>query len=146
MSAGWQFRPTDALVVVDIQKDFCPGGALAVEEGDKIVPLLNRAIEEARRQGARIIASRDWHPPKHVSFRPQGGPWPVHCVQDTDGAAFCPDLNLPPGTPVVDKGVSPDRDNYSAFDETGLTEDLKQQGVDRIWVGGTITQPSTRPG
>jgi len=136
MNAGWNFRTSDALVVVDVQNDFCRGGALAVEGGDEVVPVLNRAIRQAERQGAHIVASRDWHPPQHVSFQQRGGPWPVHCVQNTPGAEFHPDLQLPPETPVVDKGVSPDRDNYSAFDDTGLAVDLKRQGVNRIWVGG----------
>ena len=87
--------PTDALIVVDVQNDFCPGGALPVPEGDRVVPVLNRWIEAARAGGAAVVASRDWHPPGHVSFRERGGPWPAHCVQGTDGAAFHPGLRLP---------------------------------------------------
>lgn len=136
MTEQSHFQPIDALVVVDVQNDFCPGGALAVEGGDAVVPVLNRAIEAATRQGAIIVASRDWHPPNHVSFEPRGGPWPVHCVQNTKGAAFHPDLRLPPGTPLVDKGADLQRDNYSAFDNTGLAEDLRRQGIERVWVGG----------
>ncbi len=136
MTDRLQFQPTDVLLVVDVQNDFCPGGALAVEGGDEVVPVLNRAIEAAMREGAKVIASRDWHPPDHASFEPQGGPWPVHCVQNTEGAAFHPKLRLPPGTPVVDKGTDPQRDNYSAFDNTGLAEDLRRQGIERVWVGG----------
>jgi nicotinamidase/pyrazinamidase len=128
--------PSDALLLVDVQNDFCPGGALPVAEGDRVVPVLNRWIEVARRGGARIVASRDWHPPGHVSFRQQGGPWPVHCVQNTPGAAFVPGLHLPHDALILSKGTAPDRDNYSPFADTGLAEPLRRQGVRRVWVGG----------
>src|SRR5262249_46250784 len=121
---------------VDVQNDFCPGGALPVAEGHQVVPVLNRWIEAARRGGARIVASRDCHPPGHVSFRDRGGPWPVHCVQDTPGAAFHPGLNLPAEAAVLSKGSAPDRDNYSPFADTGLADTLRRQGVRRVWVGG----------
>jgi len=128
--------PHSALVIVDVQNDFCPGGALPVADGDQVVPVLNRWIAEARAGGAHVYASRDWHPPKHGSFRAQGGPWPPHCVQDTPGAEIRADLRLPPDAFVVDKGVQEDRDNYSAFDGTGLALRLRADGVERIWVGG----------
>jgi nicotinamidase/pyrazinamidase len=129
-------QPGDALVVVDVQRDFCPGGALPIEGGDAIVPVLNRWMARARELGLPIFASRDWHPPGHLSFRPQGGEWPVHCVQGTEGAEFHPDLQLPEGTRIVTKGDRDDRDQYSAFDSTRLAEALRELGVTRVFVSG----------
>lgn len=126
----------DAVIAVDVQNDFCPGGALAVEDGDQVVPILNRWLAAADEAGIPAIASRDWHPVAHCSFKEQGGPWPEHCVQDTPGAEFHPDLALPASTVRVSKGSAFDRDNYSAFDGTGLAGFLKQRGVKRLWVGG----------
>jgi nicotinamidase/pyrazinamidase len=126
----------DALLIVDVQNDFCPGGALPVAGGDAVVPELNRWIAQAVAGGASVLASRDWHPAGHASFRARGGPWPPHCVQGTAGADLRPDLKLPGGTLIVDKGTDPDRDNYSAFDGTGLGERLRGMGVDRVWVSG----------
>ena len=128
--------PSDALIVVDVQNDFCPGGALPVLEGDQVVPVLNRWIEAASAGGARVIASRDWHPAGHVSFRERGGPWPPHCVQDTKGAAFHPGLRLPAGALIVSKGSDRDRDEYSAFGGSSPADNLRRRGVQRLWVGG----------
>lgn len=116
----------DALVIVDVQRDFCPGGALPVPQGDAIIAPLNAWMEQGQRRGAVIVASRDWHPRSHPSFKAEGGPWPEHCVQDTEGAAFCSGLRLPAQTLIVCKGVRFDRDQYSAFDETGLAAALKK--------------------
>ncbi len=127
---------SDALLIVDVQNDFCPGGALAVPEGDRVIPVLNRWIEAARAGGARIYASRDWHPSDHVSFSQQGGPWPAHCVHDTVGARLHARLELPDEAEVVDKGVNRRRDSYSAFHETDLADRLRAAGVRRVWVGG----------
>ena len=129
-------QPDDALLIVDVQRDFCPGGALPIEEGDRVVPVLNRWIDTADRSGTPIYASRDWHPPGHVSFRERGGDWPIHCVQDTQGARFHPDLRLPNAAHIISKGKDPNRDQYSALDRTSLAEELKSRGVRRIWVGG----------
>lgn len=126
----------DALLIVDVQNDFCPGGALAVDEGDRVVPVLNEWIARARDAGVPVYASRDWHPLDHCSFSERGGPWPEHCVQGTPGAEFHPDLQLPDDAVIVSKGQSIDRDNYSAFDDTGLTGMLREAGVHRLWVGG----------
>lgn len=126
----------DALLIVDVQNDFCPGGALPVPEGDRVIPVLNRWIAAARLRGVRIYASRDWHPRDHVSFQDQGGPWPPHCIRDTAGARIHAHLDLLGNTELVGKGVHRDRDNYSAFDETGLAGRLHAAGVQRIWVGG----------
>jgi len=126
----------DALLVVDVQRDFCPGGALAVPEGDQVVPVLNRWIDHARQRGAAIAASCDWHPPAHVSFDSQGGPWPEHCVARSEGAEFHPELQLPEEAIVIKKGIRPDADAYSAFDQTELAAMLKDRGVQRVWIGG----------
>lgn len=129
-------RPGDALIIVDVQIDFCPGGALPIDHGDAVVPVLNRWIAAAVDARVPIVASRDWHPRHHLSFVESGGEWPVHCVQDTAGARFHPELKLPESTVVVTKGVRFDRDQYSAFDETGLATELRKQDVKRLWVGG----------
>lgn len=129
----------DAVLVIDVQKDFCPGGALAVKDGDAVVPLLNQWIEAAFLKGSPVYLSRDWHPLKHPSFKDYGGPWPPHCIQDTDGARFHPDLKRPENTVVVTKGVRFDLDQYSVFDQTGLSGRLKQDRIRTLWVGG-LTQ------
>lgn len=126
----------DALIVVDVQKDFCPGGRLPIDHGDDVVPVLNRWIEAATAKGLPIYASRDWHPRCHPSFESEGGPWPVHCVQDTEGATFHQDLRLPPDVVIVTKGTRFDQDQNSAFDQTGLAEELRRRAVRRVWVGG----------
>lgn len=129
-------REGDALIAVDVQNDFCPGGALAVAGGDRVIPVLNDWIEAAVRMGVPVIASRDWHPVAHCSFQEQGGPWPAHCIQDTPGSAFHPDLQLPADAVIVSKGTAFDRDAYSAFDGTGLAGFLRQKDVRRLWIGG----------
>jgi nicotinamidase/pyrazinamidase len=129
-------QPGDALIVVDVQIDFCPGGALPIDDGDEVVPVLNRWISGAAEAQIPIFASRDWHPRHHLSFAGSGGEWPVHCVQDSPGARFHPDLQLPGSAIVVTKGVRFDRDQYSAFDQTGLATELRRLGVRRVWVGG----------
>ena len=126
----------DALLIVDVQNDFCPGGALAIAEGDRIVPVLNQWLRRAAAHDMIIVASRDWHPADHCSFVEQGGTWPPHCIRDTVGAAFHPELALPNDAWIVSKGQAQERDNYSAFDGTGLTERLRATGVERLWVGG----------
>lgn len=131
-----ELRRGDALIVVDVQNDFCPGGALPIAGGDEVIPVLNRWIDAAAARGVFVYASRDYHPIGHMSFEGAGGPWPLHCVQDTDGARFHPDLRLPAGAVVVTKGVRLDQDQNSAFDQTGLGADLRRQGVERVWVGG----------
>ena len=127
-----------ALVVVDVQNDFCPGGALAVERGDEVVAPLNRLIEEFLRRGEPVYKSRDWHPPQTRHFADHGGTWPVHCVQGTRGAEFHEALLDDPRVRVVSKGLG-DEDNYSAFDGTALAEDLRREGVREVWVGGLAT-------
>ncbi len=126
----------DALLIIDVQNDFCPSGALPIEHGDEVVPALNRWIQKAISAGVPVLASRDWHPKGHVSFSENGGDWPPHCVQDTEGAAFHPGLKLPESVVKVTKGVRFDHDQNSAFDETGLATELKRQKVQTIYVGG----------
>lgn len=128
-----------ALIVVDVQKDFCSGGALAVPEGDKVVPLLNEYIKLFSQAGADIYATRDWHPSNHISFRSTGGAWPSHCVQGTDGAEFHPDLKLPKETLIISKGTDPHSEAYSGFEGTDLETLLKDGGVNRVFVGGLAT-------
>lgn len=136
MGASETLCSQDAVIAVDVQNDFCPGGALAIEGGDAVVPVLNHWLLQVARQGGLAIASRDWHPVAHCSFEAQGGPWPEHCLQDTKGAAFHPDLQLPPNSVRVSKGTAFDRDAYSAFDGTGLQSLLESREIKRVWVGG----------
>ncbi len=135
-SPAERLGPGSALLLVEVQVDFFPGGALPVADADRIVPVLNRWLAAAQERGVPVYASRDWHPPGHPSFRSEGGPWPAHCVQDSPGAAYHPGLELPPGTVPVSKGARFDRDQYSAFDETGLAGRLARDGVEVLWVGG----------
>jgi nicotinamidase/pyrazinamidase len=125
-----------ALLVIDVQNDFLPGGALAVRGGNAILPVLNRYLAAANSSGTPVYASRDWHPVNHCSFTPQNGAWPPHCVADTQGAAFAPALELPSRTVIVDKGTHPDLEAYSAFAGTGLAERLRAAGISNVLVGG----------
>jgi nicotinamidase/pyrazinamidase len=127
-----------ALLVVDVQNDFCPGGALAVAHGDEVVAPLNRLIDEFLERGAPVYKSRDWHPAKTKHFAAYGGTWPVHCVQNTKGAEFHPQLRDDPRIRVVSKGLG-DTDCYSAFDETDLASQLRRDGVEEVLVGGLAT-------
>ncbi len=127
---------SEALLLVDIQNDFCNGGSLAVPDSDGIFATVNAEIVRAQRQGSLIIASRDWHPVDHCSFQAMGGPWPPHCVQDTAGAAFHPAMNLPAEAIRVSKGTAFDQDNYSAFEGTGLATFLRQRGITQLRVVG----------
>jgi nicotinamidase/pyrazinamidase len=146
-----------ALVVVDTQRDFLPGGSLPVPDGDQVVPLINRLMEQV----PLVVATQDWHPPNHCSFAANhpgheigdtvevaGLPqflWPVHCVQDTDGARLSPDLNVHPMAAVFRKGTDPLLDSYSGFYDnahrlkTGLTDFLRQHGIERILIAGLAT-------
>jgi nicotinamidase/pyrazinamidase len=129
----------DALLIIDAQVDFLPGGSLAVAGGDKVIAPLNRSIQRFIACGLPIVATRDWHPPDHSSFSPQGGPWPPHCVAGTPGAAFAPGLRLPPGAQIVSKGTAADRDAYSAFTTPRLGWMLHAAGATHIVVGGLAT-------
>jgi len=139
----------DALVVVDFQNDFCPGGSLAVRDGDAIVPVVNRYLQRFESAGAPVFLTRDWHPAVTTHFQAYGGIWPPHCVQGTRGAEFHPGLKPPARTEVVSKGMDPTRDSYSAFqaeDEGGrpLPEVLSARGIRRLYVGGLATDYCVR--
>ena len=133
------FEKGDALLIVDLQRDFLPGGALAVRKGDTAVPVMNRYIDSAVQSGIPIFASRDWHPPNHCSFVSRGGIWPPHCVAHTEGAELAPGLKLPSNATIVSKATREDADAYSAFDGTDLDKMLQARGVSRLWVGGLAT-------
>jgi nicotinamidase/pyrazinamidase len=124
-----------ALVVVDVQNDFCPGGALAVPDGDAVVPVLNAAMDDY----PIVVTTQDWHPANHVSFRTQGGPWPPHCVAGTPGANLHPALRRDRITFGIRKADTPAMDAYSGFQGTDLAERLHGLGVSRIAVGGLAT-------
>ncbi len=135
-----RLTPRDALIVVDMQKDFMPGGALPVPEGDRIVPRLNQYIELFFKGGLSVFFTRDWHPPNHISFKDQGGLWPPHCVQGTEGARFHEELFIPHDNRfIISKGTSPDFDAYSGFQGTVLDSLLKERGIKRVFVGGVAT-------
>ncbi|TBW55198.1 isochorismatase family protein [Marinobacter halodurans] len=125
-----------ALLLVDIQNDFCTGGSLAVPGSGEIMPVVNAAITDAQDKRWPIIASRDWHPVDHCSFNHRGGPWPVHCVQDTHGAAFHPEMDLPATAIRVSKGTAFETDAYSAFDGTQLEQFLSRRGIKHLQVMG----------
>ena len=134
-----------ALLIVDVQTDFCPDGALPAPGGDRILPALNRYLADARERGMPVYASRDWHPAVTTHFRAYGGEWPPHCVQGTAGAQFHPGLKLPADAIVISKGDSPDRSGYSAFDGhtpqgTALLDDLHERRIDRLYVAGIATE------
>ena len=139
LKKNYNITSSDALLITDIQKDFLSGGALPVSQGDTIIPVLNEYAERFNNAGGHIFASRDWHPSNHISFKAQGGPWPPHCVQQTEGAKFSPDLKLPTDTVVISKATDPKRESYSVFDGTDFSEQLKNKGVKRLFVGGLAT-------
>lgn len=128
-----------ALVVVDVQRDFCPGGALGVRRGDEVIKPLNRVISAFRDGGLPVIFTRDWHPVNHCSFIEQGGVWPSHCVAGTPGAEFHPDLLVPPGSTVVSKATAPDSEAYSGFQGTELEAGLRRFGTKELVIGGLAT-------
>lgn len=139
----YQGRP--ALIVVDVQNDFCPGGALAVSGGDQVVPELNRWIQYFKERNFPIAYTQDWHPENHCSFRENGGPWPPHCVQGTRGAEFHPDLTVDGA--IFKKGFQPDKEAYSGFEGTldgdpkgaNLGDWLRKLAVTQVYVGGLAT-------
>ena len=140
MSGDFHPQPGDALLIVDVQNDFLPGGSLAVAEGDQVVGVLNDYSALFSRQGLPTYATRDWHTPDHCSFKAQGGPWPPHCVAGSPGAEFAPDLRLPAASvTVISKGTRQDKDAYSGFEDTDLAERLRSAGVRRLFIGGLAT-------
>ena len=152
MKSAPKARPTpvpqpdarSVLLIGDVQVDFCPGGTLAVPGGDQVIPTINEAVRWFHARKFPIMAVRDWHPPNHSSFREQGGPWPLHCVQMSKGAQFHPDLVLPPGTVVVSKATDPKREAYSAFEGTTLEDRLREVNAERLYVTGLATDYCVR--
>ena len=137
-------RAKKALLIVDLQNDFCPGGSLAVPEGDKIIGTLNRYIKIFKQQGLSVCASRDWHPEKTKHFKKFGGLWPEHCIQHTKGAEFHISLKLSEKTIVISKGMDPNKESYSAFegvDDRGVPfmDLLKKSGIEELYIGGLAT-------
>jgi nicotinamidase/pyrazinamidase len=126
-------------LVVDVQIDFCPGGALAVKDGDRVVPKLNRVIVAFTRASLPVLFTRDWHPRNHVSFKDQGGLWPPHCVKGTPGAEFHPRLRVPRGAVVISKGTEARSEAYSGFQGTDLKRRLEETGVREVFLGGLAT-------
>ena len=137
-------QATDALIIVDVQNDFCPGGSLAVTGGDEVVPVLNQYIEQFTQARVPIFATRDWHPEDTRHFKIHGGLWPPHCIQGTKGAEFRTDLALPDDAVIVSAGMAPDEEGYSGFDGkdengAGLADLLRARGVERVFIGGIAT-------
>jgi nicotinamidase/pyrazinamidase len=136
--------PGDTLLVVDVQNDFLPGGALGITGGDAIVPTLNRLLGAWRQRGLPVFLSRDWHPSGHCSFALQGGPWPDHCVAGTFGAEFSRHLQVAPTDVVISKATRLDKDAYSALDGTPLAGALRSRGITRLFIGGLATDYCVR--
>jgi len=128
-----------ALIVVDVQNDFCPGGSLAVADGDKVVAPLNKLMNEFLDRGEPVFKTRDWHTARTKHFATYGGTWPVHCVQGTQGAEFHQDLLDDPRITIISKGMNESADGYSGFDGTNLARLLREEGVEEVWVGGLAT-------
>lgn len=139
MTTPRPLSPAAALIVVDVQNDFLPGGALAVPHGDEVIPVLSRYLARFAATRFPVFATRDWHPPDHCSFHLQGGPWPPHCVAHTRGAEFPASLRLPRDAVVVSKGRDRAREAYSGFSGTALEESLRAAGVAQLYVGGLAT-------
>ncbi len=136
--------PSDALLIVDVQRDFCSGGALSISGADEIIPIINDLIKEAIGAEALVVASRDWHPPDHSSFHAFGGIWPTHCVQGSNGAKFHAELRLPYDALIITKGHTVDKDQYSAFDATELANELRRRGVNRVLICGLAQNACVR--
>jgi len=134
-----QPRTGDALLIVDVQNDFLPGGSLAVPRGDEVVPVLNRYLIIFAMQNLPVYATRDWHPVQHCSFRAQRGPWPPHCVAKTGGAAIAAALQLPPATVIISKATTEKQDAYSGFQGTNLHRKLHAARIRRLFIGGLAT-------
>lgn len=134
----------DALIVVDVQNDFLPDGALAVPGGGAVIEPLNDYIRQFARLQLPVFATRDWHPREHCSFREHGGRWPAHCVAETHGAKFPPQLRLPPDVHVISKATQPEADAYSGFQGTELAQQLRNLGCTRVFVGGLATEYCVR--
>ncbi len=131
--------PHDALLIADIQNDFLPGGALGISDGDEIIPVLANYVDRFQAHALPIFLTRDWHPPDHCSFRPQGGPWPVHCVAGSPGSLPPPSFTTPPSAVIIYKAIDRDQEAYSAFQDTALDRHLRALSVRRLFIGGLAT-------
>lgn len=127
------------LLLVHLQNDFCPGGALAVDKGDEVIPVANEWIQFFASEGFPIVATRDWHPSNHCSFTAQGGPWPLHCVQGSLGSQFHPKLKMSPGTLIVSGATKPTEEAYSGFQGTSLEDRLEDLEAETLYVIGLAT-------
>jgi nicotinamidase/pyrazinamidase len=134
-----RLKSGDALIVIDVQRDFLPDGSLAVPGGDAVVPVLNEYLRRFHSAGLPTIATRDWHPADHCSFVAQGGSWPAHCVQDSPGAQFAEALRLPDDALLVSKATKSDADAYSGFEGTDLARRLRDAKIKRVFIGGLAT-------
>lgn len=137
-------RKGDALIIVDVQNDFLPGGALGVPGGNAVIEPLNRCILAFERGGLPIFATRDWHPAEHCSFQSSGGPWPEHCVAGTPGARFAAGLSLSPSVRIISKAMTPQSEAYSGFQGTDLAAQLASAGCRRVFIGGLATDYCVR--
>jgi len=142
-------KAKQALVVVDLQNDFCPGGALGVREGDLIIPAVNKYVKLFLNKNLPVFVSRDWHPKTTKHFQESGGPWPPHCIQNTRGAEFHPDFQVPGQAIILSKGINPDMDGYSVFDAQNaqgkfLEDMLDEMGVQELYIGGIATDYCVR--
>jgi len=134
-----QLHTTDALIIVDVQNDFLPGGNLAVPHGDEVVPAMNSYVRAFEKSELPIFATRDWHPSDHCSFKAQGGIWPPHCVQGSQGAEFASDLQLPEGAVIISTATEPEKEAYSGFGGTALHDRLQALNIERLFIGGLAT-------
>lgn len=131
--------PSDALLILDIQNDFLPGGTLGISDGDKVIPVLTNYINRFQTQGLPIFLTRDWHPADHCSFQPQGGPWPIHCVAGSLGSLPPPSFATPPSAVTIYKAIDRDQEAYSAFQGTALNRHLRALHIQRLFIGGLAT-------
>ncbi len=138
-SPSIRLQAGDALIAVDVQNDFLPGGSLAVPQGDAVVSAINRYLAAFAARALPVFATRDWHPPNHCSFQAQGGIWPAHCVAATRGAEFASDLALPRAAVIISKAATPGVDAYSGFGGTDLAARLRAVGATRLYIGGLAT-------
>ena len=133
-----------AIIAVDIQNDFCPGGALPVPDGDAVVYSMNLYITKFSKMGLPVYFTKDWHPQNHISFKTNGGIWPEHCVQETYGAELHKKLLIPSRAVIISKGISPDDEGYSGFQGTDLDKRLKAKNIRQLFIGGLATDYCVR--
>lgn len=134
-----QLQEDDLLLIIDLQNDFLPGGALAIPQGGEIIPILNQYIRSFQKHRLPIFMTRDWHPPDHLSFKAQGGPWPRHCIAESTGAAFSENLLYPAETQVFSTGTETDAPGYSGFENADFKNQLLEMRISRLFVGGLAT-------